>query len=92
MRATAPSVVCYDSPMDTIRCPKGCGPQKIVGTYTEDTGDSRRTVEEYTVSELACGHDHARLARTYRSPLQQAGPTRAMALAERDRLLGEEPW
>ena len=55
-----------------------CGAMKNVeDRFLEDTGDSRVTVEEYVVTVLACGHSTEALKRTYRSPLQQAGPTPA---------------
>lgn len=67
-------------------CPECRRRQPIIDQYQEDTGDSRRTVEVYAVEDLACGHQTSRQIGEYRSPLQQAGPTRAMVLAKRD------PW
>lgn len=53
--------------------------QPVVDAYVEDTGDSRRTVEVYRITDLECGHQTSVKINEYRSPLQQAGPTRAMS-------------
>lgn len=52
----------------------------IIDQYEEDTGDSRRTVEVYWVMDLECGHQESVKTREYRSPLQQAGPTRSHSI------------
>lgn len=51
------------------------GMQEVQDQFIEDTGDSRVTVTEYSVTALACGCNIERIIREYRSPLQQAGQT-----------------
>lgn len=53
-------------------CPSCMSSQVVEDSFIDDTGDSRTTVEEYSVTVLACGHAIERLTRAYRSPLQQA--------------------
>lgn len=68
-------------------CPE-CGTmQNVEDRFLDDTGDSRRVVEEYVVIALECDHTITHLTRTYPSPLQQAGPRRQLPdpFAEEDR-------
>lgn len=59
-------------------CPE-CGQTRdIEDQFIEDTGDSRVVVEVYSVTVFDCGHSTTVLTNTYRSTLQQAGPTPAM--------------
>ena len=64
-------------------CPECRTMQPVTDRFLEDTGDSRVTVEEYTVTVLGCDHSIQRTVREYPSPLRQAGPVRS---------LPEEPW
>lgn len=52
--------------------------QDVEDEFVEDTGDSRVTVTEFKVVVLACGCSVESGHREYPSPLQQAGPTKAM--------------
>lgn len=70
-------------------CPP-CGRMvPVEDRFIEDTGDSRLMVEEYVVTVLTCGHTLEETTRTYRSPLRQAGPTRAMSAPDPFRMEGE---
>lgn len=53
------------------------GMQEVADQFIEDTGDSRDTVTETSVTVLACDCTLERTTREYRSPLQQAGPSYA---------------
>lgn len=50
----------------------------IEDQFMEDTGDSRRITEVFSITVLTCGHTRERPVGQYPSPLQQAGPTPAM--------------
>lgn len=64
-------------------CDECGGMREVEDQFTEDTGDSRTTVEVYSVSALACGHNNVRQVDSYRSPLQQANLPRAYELGRR---------
>lgn len=59
---------------DRAWCPECRRSREIEDQFLEDTGDSRPTVEEFSVTVLSCGHTLERATRTYPSPLRQAGP------------------
>lgn len=54
-------------------CPECKTSAEVIDRFVEDTGDSRTTVTEYTVTVLSCGHTVERTIREYPSPLRQAG-------------------
>lgn len=63
--------------------------QEVVDQFREDTGDSRRVVEVYSVTCLDCGHQVVRQIGEYRSPLQQAGLPRSASLPDPFEMEGE---
>jgi hypothetical protein len=70
-------------------CSDCASTQHVEDQFVDDTGDSRATVEEYSVTVLSCGHTIERTTRTYWSPLQQAGLPRSASLPDPFELEGE---
>jgi hypothetical protein len=82
-KASAVATLPEDTPtLAPAWCPECKKIQPVEDAYPEDTGDRAVWTEVYWVTDFACGHQLSVKTGEYRSPLQQAGPTRAASMPD----------